>query len=50
MVPGLALAQSWVPRQQAQLQALDKVTERMQPKLDTFLKVRRLREEASGFE
>lgn len=29
LLPGLAAAQSWVPRQQAQLQALDKVTARV---------------------
>ncbi len=29
LLPGFALAQSWVPRQQAQLQALDKVTARV---------------------
>ena len=29
LLPDLALAQSWAPRQQAQLQALDKVTARV---------------------
>ncbi len=29
LLPGIAAAQSWVPRQQAQLQALDKVTARV---------------------
>ncbi len=29
LLPGIALAQSWVPRQSAQLQALDKVTARV---------------------